>query len=417
MERVVARDHRLRARKQVQSHGGSPGIDGRTVEERAPDLQEHWPRWKQALWEGTSQPQPVKRVEVPNPPGGIRTLGVPTVVDRFIHQAVMQGLQGHWDPTCSDASFGCRPGRNAHHAGTRGQSSLHEGYTWVVAMDLEQCFDRVNHDKGRSEVSTRVRDRRGLTLIHRRLKAGAMAHNARHETVEGVPHGGPRSPRLSNLILDRLDREVERRGHRFVRDAEDRNVDVRSQRAGYRVVGSLRRCLSTRLKLKVNEAKSAVGRPWERTFRGCRLTRRDRRRCISPDAVKRLKARGREITQRTRGRRIERMAQELRRSLRGWTADFGYAEVRAICKAWDSWIQRRLCGDLWQHWGQRGYRELRTRGVSRDLAWTTAKSAHGPWRLSRSPALAIAWPGSHFDGLGVPRLYIKGSALPNRRGT
>jgi RNA-directed DNA polymerase len=254
-------------------------------------------------------------------------------------------------------------------------------------------------------------------LIHRFLKAGAMAHEARHETGEGVPQGGPLSPVLSNLILDRLDRELERRGQRFVRYADARHGYVRSKRAGYRVLGSLNRCLSTRLKLKVNAAKSAVGRPWERTFLGFRFTRRDLRRCIRPEAVKRLKERERELTRRTRGRRIERVAQALRRYLLGWKAYFGYAAVRSIFKEWDSWIQRRLRCDLWKQWGQRGYKALRKRGVSRDWAWNTATSAHGPWRFSRSPALAIALPGSYFDGLGVPRLYIKESSQPNRRGT
>jgi RNA-directed DNA polymerase len=417
MERVVERGNLCRALKQVQRNGGSAGIDGMTVEELAPYLKEHWPRLKQALVEGTYQPQPVKRVEVPKPQGGIRKLGVPTVVDRFIQQAVMQGLQAQWDPTFSDSSFGFRPGRNAHQAVKRAQSYLKEGYTWVVDMDLEQCFDRVTHDKVMSEVSKRVRDRRVLTLIHRFLKAGAMEHEALHERVDGVPQGGPRSPLLANLILDRLDRELEQRGHRFVRYADESNVYVRSQRAGYRGLGSLSRFLSTRLTRKVNEAKSAVGRPWERTFLGFRFTRRDLRWCISPEAVKRLKERVREITQRTRGRRIERVAQELRRSRLGWKAYVGYAEGRSIFQEWDSWIQRRLRCYRWKPWGQRGYKAPRTRGVSRDLAWNTAKSAHGPWRLSRSPALAIALPGSHVDGLGVPRLYIKGSSPPNRRGT
>jgi RNA-directed DNA polymerase len=417
MEQVVERDNLVRALKQVQSNGGSPGLDGMTVEELAPYLKEHWPRLKQALLEGTYQPQPVKRVEVPKPQGGVRKLGVPTVVDRFIQQAVMPVLQAQWDPTFSDSSFGFRPGRNAHQAVKRAQSYLKEGYTWVVDMDLEKFFDRVNHDKVMSEVSKRVQDGRVLTLIHRFLKAGAMEHEALHETVEGVPQGGPLSPLLSNLILDRLDRELEQRGHRFVRYADDSNVYVRSKRAGYRGLGSLSRFLSTRLKLKVNEAKSAVGRPWERTFLGFRFTRRDLRRCISPEAVKRLKERVRDLTRRTRGRRTERVAQELRRYLLGWKAYFGYAEVRSILKEWDSWIPRRLRCYLWKQWGRRGYKELRKRGVSRDLAWNTAKSAQGPWRLSRSPALAIALPGSHFDGLGVPRLYIKGSSQPNRRGT
>jgi RNA-directed DNA polymerase len=247
MERVVARDHLFRARKQVHSHGGSPGIEGMTVEELAPDLKEHWPRLKQALLEGTYHPQPEQRVEGPNPPGGISKLGVPTVVDRCIQPAVMQVLQAQGDPTFSDSRVGFQPGRNAHQAIKRVQSYLKEGYTWVVDMDLEKFFDRVNHDKLMSAVSKRVRDRRVLTLI-----------------------------------LDELDRESERRGHRFGRYADDRHVYVRSKRAGYRVLGRLSRFLSTRLTLQVNEAKSAVGRPWERTFLGFRLTRREFRRCIKP---------------------------------------------------------------------------------------------------------------------------------------
>jgi RNA-directed DNA polymerase len=234
-ERVVERDTLLRALKHVQRNGGSPGIDGMTVEALAPSRKEHWLRLKQARLDGTSQPQLVKRVEVPKPQGGIRNLGVPTVVDRFIQQTVRQVLQAQWDPTVSDSSFGFRPGRNAHQAVKRAPSYLNEGYTWVVDMDLEKCFDRVNHDQVMSEGSKRVRDRRVGTLLHRFRKAGAMEHEALHETVEGVPQGGPRSPLLSNLILDRLDRELERRGHRFVRYADDSHVYVRSKRAGCRV--------------------------------------------------------------------------------------------------------------------------------------------------------------------------------------
>jgi RNA-directed DNA polymerase len=315
-----------------------------TVEERTPYLKEHWPRVKQALLEGTSQPQPVKRVEVPKPQGGGRKLGVPTVVDRCIQQAVRQVLQAEGDPPFSDSSFGFRPGRKAHQAVKRAQSYRKEGYTWIVDRDLEKFFDRVNHDKGMREVAKHVQDRRVRTRIRRFLKAGAPEHDALQETGEGVPQGGPRSPLRANLILDQLDRELERRGHRFVRYADDRNVYVRSQRAGTRVRASRSRFLSPRLKLKVNEAKSAVGRPGERTFLGFRVTRRGLRRGSSPEAVKRFKERVREITGRTRGRRRDRVAQERRRYLLGWKAYFGYAEVRSICKEWDSWIRRRLRG-------------------------------------------------------------------------
>lgn len=329
----------------------------------------------------------------------------------------MQVLQAKWDQSFSDSSFGFRPGRNAHQAVRRAQSYLKKGWMWVVDIDLEKFFDRVNHDKLMSEAAKRVRDQRVLTLIRRFLKAGVMEQEALHETVEGTPQGGPLSPLLANLLLDGLDRELERRGHLFVRYADDSNVYVRSKRARQRVLRGITRFLSSRLKLKVNEAKSAVGRPWERKFLGFTFFRRDLCLRISDAAVKRFKERVKAITSRTRGRRIEQIAEEIRRYLLGWKGYFGQAEVSSPLKELDSWIRRRLRCYLWKQWGRRGYRELRKRDVSRDLAWNTAKSAHGPWRLSRSPALAFAFPAGYFDSLGVPRLYIRRQSQPNRRGT
>jgi len=417
MERVVERDNLIRALKQVKRNGGSPGVDGMTVEELAPYLKGNWLRLKEALLKGTYLPQPVRRVEIPKPGGGMRKLGIPSVVDRFIQQAIMQVLQGEWDPTFSKASFGFRPGRSAHQAVGSAQEYIRKGRTWVVDLDLEKFFDRVNHDKLMGEVSKRVRDRRILRIIRRFLEAGVLEHHALHETTEGTPQGGPLSPLLANLLLDCMDRELERRGHRFVRYADDCNIYVRSKRAGDRVMRSVGEFLSRRLKLKVNEAKSAVARPWQRKFLGFSFSRFDLRRRISREAMTRLKERVRAITQRTRGRSIKDIASELGQYLRGWKAYYGFAEVLSPLKELDSWIRRRLRCYLWKQWGRRGYRELVKRGVSRDLAWNTAKSAHGPWRLSRSPGLAFALTASYFSGLGVPRLYIKGSSQPNRRGT
>lgn len=417
MEWVVERGNLFQALKRVKRNGGGPGIDGMTVEELTPYLREHWPRLREELLRGTYHPQPVKRVEIPKPQGGVRKLGIPTVVDRFIQQAVMQVLQAEWDQSFSDSSFGFRPGRNAHQAVRRAQSYLKKGWLWVVDIDLEKFFDRVNHDKLMSEVAKRVRDHRVLKLIRRFLKAGVMEQDALHETGEGTPQGGPLSPLLANLLLDGLDRELEHRGHLFVRYADDSNVYVRSKRAGQRVLRSITRFLSSRLKLKVNEAKSAVGRPWERKFLGFTFSRRDLCLRISDAAVKRFKEKVKAITSRTRGRRIEQIAEEICRYLLGWKGYFGHTEVSSPLKELDSWIRRRLRSYLWKQWGRRGYRELRKRGVSRDLAWNTAKSAHGPWRLSRSPALAFAFPASYFDSLGVPRLYIRRPSQPNRRGT
>jgi RNA-directed DNA polymerase len=417
VERVVERDNLIRALKQVKRNGGSPGVDGMTVEELAPYLKGNWLRLKEALVKGTYLPQPVRRVEIPKPGGGVRKLGIPTVVDRFIQQAIMQVLQKEWDPTFSDSSFGFRPGRSAHQAVESAQRYIRKGRTWVVDMDLEKFFDRVNHDKLMGKVAKKVKDRRILRIIRRFLEAGVLEHDAFRETTEGTPQGGPLSPLLANLLLDCMDRELERRGHRFVRYADDCNVYVKSRRAGNRVMRSIGEFLSKRLKLKVNEAKSAVARPWWRKFLGFSFSRFDFRRRISRESMTRLKERVRAITQRTRGRSIKDIAAELGQYLRGWKAYFGFAEALSPLKELDSWIRRRLRCYLWKQWGRRGYRELLKRGVSRDLAWNTAKSAHGPWRLSRSPGLAFALTASYFSELGVPTLYIKGSSQPNRRGT
>lgn len=407
MERIVLEDNMLKAYKHVVRNGGSPGIDGMTVKELGSYLRERWPEIREALVCGTYVPQPVKRVNIPKPGGGTRTLGVPTAIDRLIQQAVLQVLQPEWDKTFSKWSFGFRPGRSAREAIRCAQKHLRSGYRWCVDMDLEKFFDRVNHDKLMSEVAKRVKDSRLLGLIRRFLKAGALDHDALHETVEGTPQGGPLSPLLSNLLLDELDRELERRGHRFVRYADDCNIYVKSWRAGIRVLESISRYLSCKLKLKVNEAKSAVGRPWERKFLGFSFSRRGFKLFVSEAAEKRFKDRIREITGRTRGRSMKQIVKELREYMLGWSNYFGMSELKSGFKELDSWIRRRLRSYHWKQWGRRGYRELRRRGVSRRLAWNTAKSAHGSWRISRSPALAIALPGKYFDKLGVPRLYIK----------
>jgi RNA-directed DNA polymerase len=388
MERVVERENLLRALKQVRRNGGSAGIDKMTVEELTPYLKEHWPTIRAALIEGTYRPQPVRRHEIPKPNGGVRKLGIPTVLDRFIQQAVLQVLQEEWDATFSEHSYGFRPKRKAHQAIKAAQQYLEEGRTWVVDIDLEKFFDRVNHDKLMSEVVKRVGDRRVTGLIRAYLEAGVLEDGALHETVEGTPQGGPLSPLLANLILDELDRELEKRGHRFARYADDCNIYVRSQR---------------KLKLQVNEAKSAVGRPWERKFLGFSFTRK-RRRQVSREAQERFKERIRELTNRHRGCSMERIAEETGRYMRGWKAYFGYAEAKSTLFALETWVRRRLRCYQWVAWGPRRYRELRKRGVSRDLAWNTRKSAHGPWRLSMSPALGIALPNRYYTDLGIPSL-------------
>lgn len=404
MELVLERENMFRALRCVEKNRGAPGVDGMEVEELRGYLRVHWPSIKEQLLAGEYCPQPVRRVEIPKATGGKRKLGIPTVLDRLIQQALLQVLQEWFDPTFSDSSYGFRPGRSAHQGVVQAQRYVRAGYRWVVDIDLEKFFDRVDHDKLMSEVRSRVLDFRVLRLIRCYLQAGVFEGECLRETTEGMPQGGPLSPLLSDLLLDRLDRELEARGHRFVRYADDCNIYVRNRRAGGRVSGSITRFLAIRLKLRVNESKSGVGRSWQHSFLGFTCSGKLNRR-VSTKALRAFKQRIRGITSRTRGRRIEQIVNELRWFMVGWQAYYGFAEVRSIFKELDSWVKRRLRCYMWKQWGRRGYRELRKRGVSRDLAWNTAKSAHGPWRLSRSPALAFALPAQYFASLGLPRLF------------
>ena len=409
MERMLERENLRRALRQVRRNHGAPGIDGMSVDDLVAHLKSNWPALRASLLEGTYRPQPVRRVEIPKAGGGTRKLGVPVVLDRFIEQALMQVLQLEWDPTFSEWSYGFRPERSAHQAIAQAQTYIREGHEWVVDLDLEKFFDRVNHDVLLSRVRARVQDHRVVRLIHRFLKAGVFTLEGVVEpTVEGTPQGSPLSPLLANLLLDALDKELEKRGHRFVRYADDGNIYVKSRRAGERVLASVTRFLERKLQLTVNQAKSAVDRPSNRKFLGFTFTRgRIPRRKVSAKAVLSFKATVRELTARTRGRTMVQIVKELRTYLLGWKGYFGFAEVTSPLLDLDKWIRRRLRSYHWKQWGRRGYRELRKRGISRDLAWNTAKSAHGPWRLSQSPALAIALPARYFTALGLPNLVEK----------
>lgn len=407
MEEVCQRDNLWKALKRVQANKGAPGVDGMTVGELPKYLKRHWPKIREQLLAGTYRPQPVKRVEIPKPEGGVRKLGIPTALDRFIQQAVLQVLGTRWDRTFSEHSYGFRPGRSAHQAVAQAQAYIAEGYGYTVDIDLEKFFDRVNHDMLMGRVAKRVADKRLLKLIRAFLNAGVMENGLVSPSEEGAPQGGPLSPLLSNLLLDEWDRELERRGLRFVRYADDCNIYVRSRRAGERVMQSITRFLTGKLKLKVNASKSAVARPAERKFLGFSFTRGRRpKRRIAPGSLSRFKRRIRELTKRNRGVSLERMVAELRRYLTGWRGYFGFCETPAVLRDLDSWIRRRLRCFQWKQWklGHTRFAELRRRGVGKDLAAQTAGSSRGLWHLSRSPALSIALSGAYFDSLGLPRL-------------
>jgi RNA-directed DNA polymerase len=410
MEEVCGRENCKQALARVKANKGSDGVDGMTVQQLPEYLKQQWPGIREQLLSGTYKPQPIKRVEIPKPDGGIRKLGIPTVLDRFIQQAVMQVLQRRWDRTFSEHSYGFRPGRSAHQAVEQAQKYIAEGYRWVVDLDLEKFFDRVNHDRLMAKIAERVGDKRMLKLIRAFLTAGVLEDGLVNPVDEGTPQGGPLSPLLSNIVLDEFDRELEQRGLRFTRYADDSNIYVRSKRAGERVMESVTRFITTKLKLKVNDQKSAVARPWERKFLGFSFTRAVMpKRRIAPKAVDRFKERVRELTSRTRGVSVERMAEELARYLRGWLGYFGKCETPSVLEGLEQWLRRRLRSAIWRQWklGSTKFAELRKRSVSRDLAAKAAGSGHGPWRLADSPGLHIALPNVYFDSLGIPRLTVR----------
>jgi len=405
MARVLERDNLTRALKQVIRNKGAPGIDAMSVEQLPGYLKHHWPTLKDQLQRGHYHPQPVRRVNIPKPNGDDRHLGVPTVIDRFIQQALLQVLQHDWDNTFSESSFGFRPKRSAHQAILQAQHYVREGYGWTVDMDLEKFFDSVNHDILMQRIKQRIDDRSVLILIQRILTADVSINGQRQPNRAGTPQGGPLSPLLANLLLDELDKTLEARGHRFARYADDCNIYVKSKRAGERVLHNLKRYLCNALKLSINDAKSAVDRPWRRTFLGFTMSPKDKRLKVSNKAINAFKEKVRRLSRRTRGRTMYTIIAELKQYIQGWRAYFQLAEITSPLRDVDKWIRRRLRSYHWKQWGRRGYRELRKRGVEVRLAWNTCKSAHGPWRLSQSPALYFALPNKYFAELGLPSVY------------
>jgi RNA-directed DNA polymerase len=410
MQEVLSAENLRVALKQVQGNKGSPGIDGMTVEELPAYLQTHWCQIKEQLLQGRYRPQPVKRVEIPKPDGGVRKLGIPTVLDRFIQQAVLQVLQKRWDQTFSQSSFGFRPKRSAHQAVEAAQRHIASGRPWVVDIDLEKFFDRVNHDKLMGRIMQRENDKPLLKLIRAYLNAGVMENGVVVSSEEGTPQGGPLSPLLSNLVLDELDKELERRGHAFVRYADDCNIYVHSARAGQRVMAGVSRFITEKLKLKVNTSKSAVARPSKRKFLGFSFTGgKDPQRRIAPKALVRFKEKVREITRRAKGQSLRQMKVPLNQYLRGWRGYFGRCQTPSVLSGLDQWIRRRLRSLAWKHWktSRRRFAELIQRGVGKELAAQTVGSCHNSWRLSKSPALNIALPNRLWELLGIERVLLK----------
>jgi RNA-directed DNA polymerase len=408
MEEVCGRVNLKEALRRVRSNKGSAGVDRMTVDQLGDYLKQHWPAIREQLLNGTYEPKPVRRVEIPKPDGGVRKLGIPTVLDRLIQQAAMQVLQRQWNPTFSQYSYGFRPHRSAHHAVAQAQHYIAQGYGWVIDLDLEKFFDRVNHDKLMAQIAKRVEDKRLLKLIRAFLNAGVMENGLVSPSVEGTPQGGPLSPLLSNLVLDELDRELENRGHRFVRYADDCNIYVRSERAGLRVMESISRFITLKLKLKVNEAKSAVARPQERKFLGFSFTAGpDIKRTIAPKSLGRFKQRIRDITRKAKGVSIKTTMAELATYMRGWRGYFGFCQTPEVLIALTRWVRLRLRAALWRQWKtpRRRRATLVANGVSEWAARNTAGSGRGPWYLARSRALSTGLSNAYFRSLGLPSLF------------
>ena len=408
MDRIVERGNLLRALKRVRQNQGSPGVDGRTVDDLVADLRACWPAIREQLLTGRYQPSAVKGCEIPKPGGGVRQLGIPTVLDRFIQQAVLQVLQPQFDPGFSESSYGFRPGRSAHDAVCQAQRYVQSGRRWVVDVDLAKFFDRVNHDVLMGKLVSRIADARVLGLIRRYLEAGIMCNGVVQERHEGTPQGGPLSPLLANVLLDGVDKVLERRGHRFVRYADDCNVYVRSKRAGERVMQGLV-SLYAKLELRVNPAKSAVAPVWERAFLGFGFwvaPGKIAKRRVAPKALMEMKERVRQITSRNGGRSLGQVVAELRSYLMGWRGYFRLADTPRVFKGVDEWLHRRLRMLMLKQWkrGRTMYRELQRRGVHGVPLGIAARYGRSWWHVAAHKALQIALPGRYFESLGVPRL-------------
>lgn len=408
MEKVADPANLNAAWQRVRKNGGAPGIDGVTIEAFPEHARPRIEALRQQLLEGSYRPSPLRRKTIPKPPpGGERKLGIPTVQDRIVEQAILQVLQPILDPTFSEHSYGFRPTRSAHQAVAAAQAYVQQGYNWTVDLDLEAFFDRVNHDRLMSRLGQRIADRRLLWIIRRFLQAGVMEEGLLKPTTEGTPQGGPISPLLANFVLDELDKELERRGLRYVRYADDANIYVRSERAALNVFENIVEFIEGKLKLKVNRAKSAVAQPWERKFLGFSFGSGDNaKRRIAPKALAKAKERIRELTKKGR-LNFESTMTALRRYLIGWLGYFRFCQTPSVLNALEAWTRRRLRNLIWRHWkrGRTRFFELVKRGASKVAAAQLAGSSAGPWRLSRAPLLAQIFSKHWFASHGLPAFH------------
>jgi len=410
MEMILERGNMFKALARVRGNKGAPGIDNMTVDQLPGYLKRHWLKIRESLLNGSYKPFPVRRKEIPKPDGGVRLLGIPTVLDRLIQQALTQVLQEIWDPTFSNSSFGFRPGRSQRKAIFRARSHLASGYRQIIDMDLSKFFDRVNHDRLMSRLATKIEDKRVLKLIRKYLTAGIMIEGLVTPSIEGTPQGGPLSPLLSNIVLDELDKELEKRGLHFVRYADDFVIYLKSQKAAERVMESITRFIVIKLKLKVNEEKSSVGNPWRSKFLGFSFYSRDGQPKvrIHKKTIKRFKERVRELTGRGCGKSLAQVIYKLNQYLRGWWNYYRLSEARSIFKSLNGWIIRRLRCLLWTQWKnpRTKVRNLLKLGISRKHAFLSGNARKKMWHMSKIKWVIIALPNRYFLERG---LYLPGN--------
>ncbi|MEK4284295.1 group II intron reverse transcriptase/maturase [Ureibacillus sp. FSL K6-0165] len=410
LNQILSRENMLQALKRVEQNKGSHGVDMMPVQNLRQHIVENWLSIKEAILKGTYEPMPVRRVEIPKPDGGVRLLGIPTVTDRLIQQAIAQVLSKVYDPTFSENSYGFRPNRSAHDAVRKAKEYIRDGHRWVVDMDLEKFFDKVNHDRLMGTLAKRIQDKPLLKLIRKYLQSGVMINGVVSSTLEGTPQGGPLSPLLSNIVLDELDKELERRGHKFVRYADDCNIYVKSKRAGLRTMASIQRFIEGKLRLKVNEKKSAVDRPWKRKFLGFSFTyHKEPKVRIAKESLKRMKNKVREITSRKMPYPMEYRIQKLNQYLVGWCGYFALADTKSIFLELDKWIRRRLRMCLWKNWKKpkTKIRNLIQLGVPQWQAYEWGNTRKSYWRISNSPILHRTLGNSYWRNQGLESLEAR----------